>query len=92
MSNTKKITISIYDDYLSTIDDYIKNTPNLNRSTFMTDSSLQIIKGSQSLSIATKRNILPHLAELSNLANELQDCPTKDLIKKEVHSLWLSLK
>ena len=87
-----KRTIHGEDTEFYIIDSYIKDIPEMSRSRFMIDSSLQIIANSESVSSVTKKRIIPHLAELSNLINEMRDSELKTNIKKEVHALWLCLK
>lgn len=88
----KKISMNVPEDVLNCINEAVKDIPAMPRSQFMIDCALTVINNSCSLPLDKQKDILPHLAELSNLINELANGTLKEEMQKEVMCLWQSLK
>lgn len=92
----KKISLNIPDDILDIIDQHVAKIPNVNRTQFMIESTLLNISNLQDttyVSLAERKGkILCHVAEISNLVNQINDSEDiKKNIQEEVLGLWQSL-
>ena len=92
----KKISLNIPLDYLDIIDHYVAKNPNLNRTQLMIESTLQNIENLEDaayISVKEKKGeIMWHVAEISNLANQIKNSEEiKKPLQEEVLNLWRSL-
>lgn len=93
---SKKISINVPIEKLGIIDRYVQSIPNMNRSQFMIESTLQNIATLEDATFISHKEkkgiIMCHLAEISNLTNGLRnEEKNKELIQKEVLNLWRCL-
>lgn len=79
------------------IDDFLKQYPDISRSSLMVDCTIQAITALQDdkyMSLQQKKGkVMCHIAEISNLTNSIrQDDYVKEQLQKEVVELWQFLK